>query len=67
MLDVLSIGGAGFGDEILLGAWLTLKLAVASLLFGPFSGIGSRCRQTLQIEGAPVYRQCLYRGHSGRA
>jgi His/Glu/Gln/Arg/opine family amino acid ABC transporter permease subunit len=39
VFDVLSIGESGFGDEILLGAWLTIKLALASLIFGLFLGL----------------------------
>lgn len=39
MLDVLKFGSAGFGDEILLGAWLTLQLAVSSLVFGLLLGL----------------------------
>lgn len=39
MLDVLQFGNSGFGDEILLGAWLTLQLAVSSLVFGLLLGL----------------------------
>jgi polar amino acid transport system permease protein len=39
VLDVLKFGSAGFGDEIMLGAWLTLQLAVSSLVFGLLLGL----------------------------
>lgn len=39
MLDVLKYGSGGFGDEILMGAWLTLQLAVSSLVFGLLLGL----------------------------
>ena len=39
MLEALSFGDQGFGDEILLGAWLTLQLAFSSLLFGLLMGL----------------------------
>jgi polar amino acid transport system permease protein len=39
VLDVLQFGSGGFGDEILLGAWLTLQLAVSSLVFGLLLGL----------------------------
>lgn len=39
MLEALSFGEQGFGDEILRGAWLTLQLALASLVFGLFMGL----------------------------
>lgn len=39
MFEVLSIGETGFGDEILRGAWLTLKLALASLGLGLLLGL----------------------------
>jgi len=39
MLDVLSFGDQGFGDELLQGAWLTIQLAVVSLLFGLVMGL----------------------------
>jgi polar amino acid transport system permease protein len=39
VLDVLKFGSGGFGDEIMLGAWLTLQLAVASLGFGLILGL----------------------------
>lgn len=39
MLEVLGFGSEGFGDEILLGAWLTLQLAVCSLVFGLLLGL----------------------------
>jgi polar amino acid transport system permease protein len=41
MFDVLGFGEAGFGDEILLGAWLTLKLALASVVFGLLLGLSA--------------------------
>lgn len=41
MPEVLSFGDLGFGDEILLGAWLTLQLAFCSLLFGLVLGIAA--------------------------
>jgi polar amino acid transport system permease protein len=39
VLDVLKFGNNGFGDEILLGAWLTLQLAISSLVFGLLLGL----------------------------
>jgi polar amino acid transport system permease protein len=33
-LDLLAIGSTGWGDEILLGAWLTIRLALATLPVG---------------------------------
>jgi His/Glu/Gln/Arg/opine family amino acid ABC transporter permease subunit len=41
VLEVLGFGELGFGDEILRGAWLTLQLAFASLLFGLFMGLAA--------------------------
>ncbi len=41
MLEVLGFGELGFGDEILRGAWLTLQLAFASLLFGLLMGLAA--------------------------
>ena len=41
MLEVLGFGELGFGDEILRGAWLTLQLAFASLVFGLFMGLSA--------------------------
>ena len=41
MFEVLSIGTTGFGDEILLGAWLTLKLALTSLVLGMLVGLAT--------------------------
>lgn len=37
--DVLAWGSEGYGDEILAGAWLTLRLAFASLVFGLVMGL----------------------------
>jgi len=34
LLDLLAIGDSGWGDEILLGAWLTIRLALATLPVG---------------------------------
>jgi len=39
MFEALSFGDAGFGDELLLGAWLTLQLALASLGVGLVFGL----------------------------
>lgn len=39
MFEVLSYGPNGFGDELLQGAWLTIQLAVVSLLFGLVMGL----------------------------
>jgi polar amino acid transport system permease protein len=39
VFDVLTFGSGGFGDEILLGAWLTLQLAVSSLVLGLLLGL----------------------------
>lgn len=39
MLEALSFGEQGFGDEILVGAWLTLQLAFASLALGLLFGL----------------------------
>jgi polar amino acid transport system permease protein len=34
LFDLLAIGPTGWGDEILSGAWLTIRLALATLPFG---------------------------------
>lgn len=34
LLPLISVGPAGWGDEIAAGAWLTIRLAVATLPFG---------------------------------
>jgi polar amino acid transport system permease protein len=34
LLDLLALGDTGWGDEILLGAWLTIRLALATLPVG---------------------------------
>lgn len=34
LIDLLRLGPQGWGDEILAGAWLTIRLAVATLPFG---------------------------------
>ena len=39
--DVLAYGSEGYGDEILAGAWLTLQLALASLVFGLAMGLAT--------------------------
>lgn len=39
MFDYLSFGDSGFGDEIVTGAWLTLELALVSLVIGILLGL----------------------------
>lgn len=39
MLDVLQFGSAGFGDELLAGATITVLLALSSLVFGLALGL----------------------------
>lgn len=39
MFEYLSYGDSGFGDEILIGAWLTLQLALVSLVIGILLGL----------------------------
>jgi His/Glu/Gln/Arg/opine family amino acid ABC transporter permease subunit len=41
MIDVLAWGDLGFGDEIAQGAWLTIQLALSSLLFGLLLGVAA--------------------------
>ena len=38
-LDLLAFGPQGWGDELLLGAWLTIQLAVVSLAGGLLFGL----------------------------
>ena len=40
MLDLLGFGDQGWGDDLLAGALLTLRIAAASLVFGLFIGLG---------------------------
>jgi polar amino acid transport system permease protein len=53
MLEVLSYGDQGFGDEIVAGTLLTVELALASLLFGILLG--------LLAAAAKLSRNRLYR------
>lgn len=39
MFEYLSFGDGGFGDELLVGAWLTLQLAIVSLGIGILLGL----------------------------
>lgn len=39
MFEYLSFGDKGFGDEIIAGAWLTLELALVSLVIGILLGL----------------------------
>jgi polar amino acid transport system permease protein len=39
MLSLLSLGADGWGDELLIGAWVTVRLALATLPFGLVLGL----------------------------
>lgn len=56
-LALLSPGPAGWGDELLAGAWVTLKLAVVALAFGVVIG--------LALAGAKLSRFRLLRWLGG--
>ena len=42
MFDLLRFGPDGWGDEIAAGAWLTIRLALATLPFGLVVGFWAR-------------------------
>lgn len=55
-LALLSFGPDGWGDELLAGAWLTIRLALATLPFGLALGLGVALmrdsgRRVLQVPG----------------
>lgn len=65
LFNLLAIGPTGWGDEILRGAWLTIRLALATLPLGLALGflvaLAKRSRSTLLRAGAESFTT-VFRG-----
>ncbi|PCJ91274.1 MAG: ABC transporter permease [Hyphomicrobiales bacterium] len=65
MLELISFGPTGWGDEILSGAWITLSLAVATLplglIFGFFLAMAKNSDEPSLANAANVYTT-IFRG-----